>query len=123
MQPRLALLMATCRKSSTRRLWRWWVACGVALACRVAGGSPAYVNVPAGSFDSVLSAGSGVNVPVSVAAFQMRERPVTIGEFLAFTQQQPAWRRGQVPALFADGTTCGRSTPPRHKTPRAPISR
>ena len=61
-----------------------------------------YVNVPAGSITSVLSGGSGDNAPTPVAAFAMRERPVTVEEFQRFTVGHPEWSRTQVPAVFAD---------------------
>jgi len=38
-----------------------------------------------------------------VAAFWLDERPVTNGEFLAFVQANPRWRRSRVPPPFADG--------------------
>jgi formylglycine-generating enzyme required for sulfatase activity len=40
--------------------------------------------------------------PVAVAPFRIDRRPVTNAEFRAFVAVQPRWRRGQVPALFAD---------------------
>ncbi len=82
------------------------LACAVALACGA--GSPwaqpaAYVPIPAGSLQSVLSAGSGnADAPVKVAAFAMRATPVTVTEFLAFSQSRPQWQRGRVPVVFAD---------------------
>lgn len=63
-----------------------------------------YVTVPAGSFTSVLSGGSSANAPVPVAAFALRATPVTNGEFIAFTQRYPEWRRGDAPAIFADAS-------------------
>lgn len=62
----------------------------------------AYVRVPAGTVTSVLSGGSSNNAPTTVPAFAMRERPVTVAEFLKFTDTQPEWSRAQVPAVFAD---------------------
>ena len=62
-----------------------------------------YLSVPAGTLASVLSGGSSDNAPTPVAAFALRTRPVTVAEFLRFTDAQPEWSRTQVPALFADG--------------------
>jgi formylglycine-generating enzyme required for sulfatase activity len=39
---------------------------------------------------------------VPIAAFQLDERPVTNGEFLAFVRVNPKWQRSQVKRLFAD---------------------
>jgi len=63
-----------------------------------------YVPIPAGTISSVLSGGSSDNAPVDVHAFAMRSRPVTVAEYLRFTQAQPQWKRGQVPVVFADGS-------------------
>jgi formylglycine-generating enzyme required for sulfatase activity len=62
----------------------------------------AYRAVPAGTFASVLSGGSSDNAPTFVAAFALRERPVTVAEFQRFTVAHPEWSRAQVPAVFAD---------------------
>lgn len=63
-----------------------------------------YVSIPAGTISSVLSGGSNDNAPVEVHAFELRSRPVTVAEYLKFTQSQPQWTRGRVPAVFADAS-------------------
>lgn len=40
---------------------------------------------------------------VAIAAFKLDRRPVTNAGFLEFVTGHPAWRRGAVPAVFADG--------------------
>lgn len=60
-----------------------------------------YVAVAGGSFQSVLPP-TGTPVAVAVAAFDLRQEPVTNAEFLAFTQAHPQWRRDRVPAVFAE---------------------
>ncbi len=39
---------------------------------------------------------------IRVPAFRLEERTVTNAEFLEFVADHPEWRRGEVPALFAD---------------------
>ena len=39
-----------------------------------------------------------------VRAFELDRRPVTNAEYLAFVRSAPRWRRGEVPALFADAS-------------------
>lgn len=39
--------------------------------------------------------------PVRVEPFRMDVHPVTVGEYRAFVQAEPTWRRDRVPALFA----------------------
>lgn len=71
------------------------LSCGAAAAkdYRPLPGSP--------GFASVLPEGA-VAKPVRVAAFRMRETPVTNGEFLEFVRRHPEWRRDRVAAVFAD---------------------
>jgi len=77
-----------------------WV---VAYACvGLAAAQPAYVQVPAGTLNSVLASDAERSTPTAVAAFAMRVSPVTQGEFLAFVQQHPQWRRDQIARTFAD---------------------
>lgn len=82
------------------------LACVAGLLCaaiRPGWAEPAsYVSMPSGTLTSVLSGGSADNAPVAVAAFSMRTLPVTVAEFLHFTQAHPEWSRAQVPAVFAD---------------------
>ncbi|MDD2762999.1 MAG: formylglycine-generating enzyme family protein [Opitutaceae bacterium] len=63
---------------------------------------PGMVLIPAGAYAPLLR---DKNDPakVPVAAFWLDERPVTNGEFLAFVQASPRWRRPRVSPLFADG--------------------
>lgn len=67
-----------------------------------AAGAADYVPVPGGEFRSVLPAGEGIET-TTIATFALRTVPVTNREFLAFVTRNPEWRRGEVPALFADG--------------------
>jgi len=78
-------------------------ATALAIASRPADAAT-YVPIPAGRFESVLPQGTGAeaSAPVEIAAFEMRETPVTAQEFAAFVQTHPAWQRGQAPAIFAD---------------------
>lgn len=63
---------------------------------------PLYVAIPSGSIASVLSGGSADNAPTMVAGFEMRVKPVTVAEFLKFTEQKPEWKKTKVPSVFAD---------------------
>ena len=77
-------------------------ACAAALlACSLAAFAAGYVEVPAGTITSAL-AGDADRKPVRVAAFALRETPVTQGEFLRFVSAHPEWRRDRVPRIFAD---------------------
>lgn len=79
-----------------------WLGCArVGLA---APPEPIYVSIPPGEFLSVLSAGSAKNSPIAVKAFAMRSTPVTIEQFLRFTQANPQWGPKNVPAVFADSS-------------------
>ncbi|RYE85658.1 MAG: formylglycine-generating enzyme family protein, partial [Oxalobacteraceae bacterium] len=60
----------------------------------------AYVALPAGAIDSVLARDAD-REPTRVAAFEMRETPVTRAEFRSFLAAHPAWQPRQVPAAFA----------------------
>ena len=60
-----------------------------------------YVILPSGTLSSVL-ANDADKEPVAVAAFSMRETPVTQAEFLAFVSAQPEWQRGSIARTFAD---------------------
>jgi len=64
-----------------------------------AGGSHDYALVPGGEFASALKyedAGA-----VYIAPFRMMKRPVTNGEFVAFVETHPEWRRDRVATVFA----------------------
>ena len=60
-----------------------------------------YVPLPAGTLTSALARDAN-KAPIQVAAFAMRETPVTQREFAQFTAQHPQWQPGQVPRTFAD---------------------
>jgi formylglycine-generating enzyme required for sulfatase activity len=81
------------------------VAWALALIIPLANAAPAdYVTLPGGDFTSVLPQGPvpGVAAPVRIAPFQLRESPVSIGEFRDFVIANAQWQRGQAPAIFAD---------------------
>lgn len=63
-------------------------------------GSARMIALPAGSYRPLY--GTPDTPPVQVAAFRLDRDPVTRGEFLAFVQRNPEWRRDRVKALFAD---------------------
>jgi formylglycine-generating enzyme required for sulfatase activity len=66
----------------------------------VAGGGD-YATLPGGSFRSALDY-EDVAGRVAVAPFAMMKRPVTNGEFLAFVQAHPQWRRDRVATTLAE---------------------
>lgn len=75
----------------------------VLLALPVAGviaGGAAWIRVPGGSFRSALKYEDGRTA--KVLPFALQKRPVNNGEFLAFVQSHPQWRRDRVPSVFAD---------------------
>jgi sulfatase modifying factor 1 len=60
-----------------------------------------WVRLPGGTFKSVLRyEDSGGRV--TVKPFALMRRPVTNAQFAAFVIANPDWRRGKVPALFAE---------------------
>jgi len=60
----------------------------------------AYVALPAGTLNSVL-ARDGDREPTRITAFELRETPVTRGEFRRFLAAHAEWRPGVAPAVFA----------------------
>jgi len=62
---------------------------------------PGMVLVPGGKY-APLYRGEKDAKEIAVASFQLDERPVTNGEFLAFVRENPKWQRAQVKRLFAD---------------------
>jgi formylglycine-generating enzyme required for sulfatase activity len=60
-----------------------------------------YVPVAGGTFESVLPA-DGKAADANVAPFRLRVTPVTNGEFLAFVETHPEWRRDRVARIFAE---------------------
>jgi formylglycine-generating enzyme required for sulfatase activity len=74
------------------------------LALPVAGalaGDDSYVNLPGGKFESALKY-EDVKGSLDVAPFALMRHPVTNGEFLAFVQANPQWRRDRVVRAFAE---------------------
>ena len=61
-----------------------------------------YIDIPAGSFQSVLPDGDDKLLDVDVAAMRMRSEPVTNDEFLSFVKKNPEWRRDKVASIFAE---------------------
>lgn len=61
----------------------------------------AFVRVPGATFRTVMPAGKDGDT-ASVPDFRLARTPVTNGAYLAFVRRHPQWRRGAVPALFAD---------------------
>jgi sulfatase modifying factor 1 len=74
----------------------------LATACSVHAAE--YVDVPGGTFTSVLPQGPSPteSAAVEVAPFQLRRTPVTVSEFAAFLREHPQWQKGRAPAVFAD---------------------
>jgi len=70
-----------------------------------AAGAPAraaaYVAIPGGTFASVLPA-DGKAADATVAPFRLRVTPVTNGDFLAFVDAHPDWRRDRIARIFAE---------------------
>ncbi len=83
------------------RLHRLVMLALIALATPLAAAPPAYRDIPATTFSSVIDNGVAAP-PQTVAAFALREEPVTNAQFLAFVLAHPQWQRGQAPAVFAD---------------------
>ena len=57
-------------------------------------------HLPAGSYQPLY--GARGNAAVAVASFWLDREPVTQGDFLAFVEATPSWRRSAVGPLFAD---------------------
>ena len=55
--------------------------------------------IPAGSYQPLYGAIGGA--PVAVGSFWLDREPVTRGEYLAFVEKNPAWRRSAIRPLFA----------------------
>jgi len=67
----------------------------------LAAGAADYVRLPGGAFRSVLRYEDAPGRQ-QLAPFALMRRPVTNGEFLAFVQANPHWRRDRVASVFAD---------------------
>ena len=67
-----------------------------------------YVALPGGDFISVLPAVAEAPIdnapspPVVIAPFRLRDEPVTNGEYLAFVNRHPQWRRDRIASVFAE---------------------
>ncbi len=59
-----------------------------------------YRPIPGGQFVSALSL-DGARLPITVASFSLRAKPVSSGEYLDFVSTHPEWQRKRVPALYA----------------------
>lgn len=62
---------------------------------------PAYVQIPATTFTSVLATEAAAT-PVAIPAYAMRTEPVTNAQYLAFVTAHPEWRRDRTPSVFAE---------------------
>jgi len=67
----------------------------------VAAGAAEMVVIPAGDYRPLIRSKDDPS-SIPVPAFLLDARPVTNGEFLAFVQANPKWRRSHVSSLFAD---------------------
>ena len=104
---------------------RWLAA--IALGCAVGAaraedtGRAGMALIPAGSYAPLIrSKDEPAQVPV--AAFWLDVRAVTNGEFLAFVQAYPKWRRSLVSPLFADESYLADWTSDLELGPRAPAA-
>ncbi|MDQ8184611.1 formylglycine-generating enzyme family protein [Pelagicoccus sp. SDUM812002] len=60
-------------------------------------------SIPAGEYEPLFSA-PDTPKQVSVAGFQLDERPVSNRQFLEFVIENPRWQRSRIALLFADET-------------------
>lgn len=85
-----------------RRIDRFLGVCCIALlSFRAEAADPAFAIVRGTTFASVLPTKPGVD-RVQLASFAMQRTPVTNADYARFIAQHPRWRRGRVPATFAD---------------------
>ncbi|WP_457331987.1 formylglycine-generating enzyme family protein [Rhizobacter sp. P5_C2] len=63
--------------------------------------SPVYIPIPGGTLSSVLARNADIG-PSRIAAFEMRETPVTVSDWQSFVTGHPEWQRGRVARAFAD---------------------
>lgn len=64
-------------------------------------GAGDYVKLPGGAFRTALKYEDQKN-GVRIAPFELMRMPVTNGQFLAFVQAHPQWRRDRVARVFAE---------------------
>jgi formylglycine-generating enzyme required for sulfatase activity len=76
------------------------VIAGLAALLATAASVVSMQRVPGGSYLAPFAAKN--ERPVLVAPFDLDERPVTNGEFLAFVREHPNWARSRVPRLEAE---------------------
>jgi sulfatase modifying factor 1 len=55
------------------------------------------------TFKSVLAPGPGVK-DVKLGRYRLDREPVTNAQFLEFVTRHPSWRRGRIPAIYADAS-------------------
>lgn len=79
------------------------LALGVSFAAvaETMGAESRMIRIPAGNYEPLLRGKNDLAI-VPVAAFEIDERPVTNGDYLAFVEANPKWRRSRVSPLFAD---------------------
>jgi formylglycine-generating enzyme len=85
------------------RPWLIALALASAMAAYGAEDTAAMRVIPAGTYIP-LQRTTKEAAQVAVPSFQLDERPVTNGEFLAFVTANPKWRRTQVSRLFGDSS-------------------
>lgn len=78
----------------------WLLALALLPAVGPAAGAD-WVRIPAGEYASALRY-EDITGKTRVTAFELQRLPVTNGQFLDFVRKHPAWKRGQVPELFAE---------------------
>ncbi len=61
------------------------------------------MRVPEGDFIPPFQA-KGESGKIRVPSFRLDQEPVTIGDYLAFVQKHPRWRKSAVKRIFADST-------------------
>lgn len=76
------------------------LALGFVLAYSAAQAQPDRIFIPKGSFHTVLP--EVVGEPVSVDSFYIDQTPVTNERYVKFLEENPQWRRSQIPSIFAD---------------------
>jgi len=74
---------------------------GLLLSCMHLTGSATYVEVPGGTFPSVLGNDASAG-QATVQPYRMRTTPVTRREFGAFLASHPQWQRRNAPPVFVD---------------------
>jgi formylglycine-generating enzyme required for sulfatase activity len=76
------------------------------------------------TFKSVLAPGLGVK-EVKLGRYRLDREPVTNAQFLAFVTRHPEWRRGRIPAIYADASYLanwqGPMQPGAKATPAQPV--